>query len=73
MPKNSGQLYILDDNRYGVAYKREQNISFEAIDKVLIHVYKDRMCTQPELDETGNQKKPILKHKDKLKLIGFTD
>lgn len=72
MSDRSGFIYEMEGNRYGLAIHKEQNVSFQAIEKILVHVFTDRLCTKPELDAAGKPK-VILKHFSKLKQIGFSD
>lgn len=72
MSKNSGIIYELGNNRYGLAIHSEQNETFIKMKKVFVHVFTDIWCTIPELDSTG-KKISTLKSKSLIKAIGLSD
>jgi hypothetical protein len=72
MPHNPGIIYETDKGDYALAINREQHAAFEAVKKVCVHLFVDRLCTVPKLDVTGKQIM-ILKSVDKLTMIGFSD
>lgn len=72
MSERSGYIYELGENRFGLAFHKEQNRQLIEKNKVLIHVFSDELCTKPELNEAGQEKK-VLKDISKLKCIGFSD
>lgn len=73
MSKNSGIIYDLGDNRFGLAIHSEQHENFTRYSKVYLHIFKDRLCTNPEKDETTGKTYVTLKHVSKIKAIGFAD
>jgi hypothetical protein len=70
--KHPGIIYKTDKNEFAIAYNKEQRNEFEALNKVLVHVFVDEHCTQPKYDEEG-KKVVVLKSVDKLSMIGFND
>ncbi len=70
--RNPGIIYETDKGQFGLAYHKEQHTSFEAIQKVYIHLFVDSICTKPVVDESG-KRVAVLKSIDKLKMIGFAD
>lgn len=70
--RNPGIIYETDKGKFGLAYNKEQHPSFEAINKIFIHLFIDSLCTKPVVDETG-KKVCTLKSVKKLKMIGFSD
>lgn len=73
MSKNPGIIYDLGNNRYGIAYNKEQVPEFKKYNKVYLHVYTDLACTIPETDLKSGKKIVTLKHITTIKRIGFTD
>lgn len=73
MSKNSGIIYDLGENRYGVAIHSEQDPVFVKYKKVFLHVYMDRLCTVPELDPVTGKKYVTLKDLSTIKAIGYSD
>lgn len=72
MSKNSGIIYDLGNNRFGLAIHSEQAPEFSNYKKVYLHVFTDRLCTKPELDPSG-KKYVTLKNISQIKAIGFSD
>jgi len=73
MSKNSGIIYEIGDNRFGLAIHSEQHDNFARFNKVYLHVFTDKLCTVPELDPATGKKYVTLKHTSKIKAIGFSD
>lgn len=73
MSKNSGIIYQLSENRWGVAINKEQLPEFANFNRVYLHIYTDRICTTPELDPVTKKKVVTLKHISKVKQVGFID
>lgn len=73
MSENSGIIYDLGEGRYGIARNTRQAKSFIEIGKVFLEVYLDRECTIPERDPKNGKRYVTLKHKTKIKQIGFVD
>lgn len=73
MSKNSGIIYDLGNNRYGLAIHSEQAPEFKNCKKVYLHVFTDRLCTQSELDPKNGKKYVTLKNISQIKPIGFSD
>jgi len=73
MGKNSGIIYDLGDNRFGLAIHTEQHENFTRYNKVYLHIFKDRLCTDPVKDEITGKKYVTLKHVSQIKPIGFSD
>lgn len=70
MSAKSGYVYELGEGRYGIAFHNEQHEQIVSKGKALLHVFSDQLCINPELNESGQEKK-ILKDISKLKFIGF--
>lgn len=73
MNKNSGIIYDLGNERFGIAYNSEQLPAFKNYNKVYLHVFLDRGCNIPERDPVTQKKYVTLKHITTIKAIGFTD
>jgi hypothetical protein len=73
MSKNSGIIYDLGNNRYGLAIHSEQKPEFSNFKRVYLHVFTDSLCTKPELDPKNGKKYVTLKHISQIKAIGFSD
>jgi len=73
MSKNSGIIYDLGNNRYGLAIHSEQAREFSDYKKVYLHVFTDRLCTIPELDPKTGKKYVTLKNISTIKAIGYSD
>ena len=73
MSKNSGIIYDLGNERYGLAIHSEQQENFKKFEKVLLHVFTDRLCTKPEIDPKNQKNYVTLKHIKQIKAIGFSD
>lgn len=74
MAKNPGYLYKVEHDKteiYGLAYHAEQYPVFKEKQKVLVHLFLDKYCTQPAGPEGTDLK--LLKPIDKLRLVGFSD
>lgn len=72
MSKQPGIIYETDKGDFALAINKEQEAAFEKVNKVFVHLFTDRLCTIPKLDDTG-KKIVTLKCADKLKMIGFSD
>lgn len=70
---NSGIIYELGKNRYGIAYQKEQHENFLQFNKVYLHVFVDKNCTKPEIDPKTGKKVVTLKNIITIKRIGFVD
>jgi hypothetical protein len=73
MTKNSGIIYDLGDSRFGLAIHSEQHENFTRFNKVYLHIFTDRLCTIPQIDDVTGKKYVTLKHSSKIKAIGFAD
>jgi hypothetical protein len=73
MAGNSGIIYDLGGGRFGLALHREQQDAFKKSNRVYLHVFTDKECSQPELDPVTGKKYVTLKHLSKIKPIGFSD
>lgn len=62
-----GKIFKTNKGEYALAIYSEQYKAVKELGKVLVHLFKDKFCTEP----IGE--KPVLKQLDKLKLIGFSD
>lgn len=73
MAKNPGIIYDLGENRWGVAYNKEQHENFTRFNRVYLHVFLDAECTKPEKDPGNGKDYVTLKHNTKIKPVGFID
>jgi len=73
MSKKSGIIYDLQDGRFGLAINSEQHENFSRFNKVYLHIFNDRFCTDPQIDETTGKKYVTLKNASTIKPIGFSD
>lgn len=73
MSKKSGVIYDLGNTRYGLAIHAEQHETVKKLNKVIVHVFTDRFCTKPEMNENTGKKYVALKSISQLKVIGFSD
>lgn len=71
MSKQSGIIYDLGNERYGLAINSEQVKAFSQFNRVFLHVFLDSECTRPELDPQTGKKYVTLKHISKIKQISF--
>jgi len=67
--RNSGYL-CKDDSFYYILFINEQEDEFRKVNKVLVHVYKDKFLQEPVLNEDKTPKK-VLKDMKLLTMIGF--
>jgi hypothetical protein len=73
MSERSGIIYQLDDGTFGLAIHKQQHEEFKKFQKVYVHLFSDRLCTQPILHPENKKKTVTLKHISKLTPVGFSD
>lgn len=73
MSKQSGIIYDLGNDRFGKAIHIEQHKEFTDFKKVYLHVFTDRLCTIAEKDPATGKDYVTLKHRSKIKAIGYCD
>lgn len=71
--KNPGIIVQTDKGEFGIAYDKEQHEAFAKINKIYIHLFSDRLCTQPKKDPVTGKNIVTLKDISKIRPIGFVD